>query len=44
MLFARAREEAHRNTSESTNSRVAWFSALTIALVLGQAAFQVWHL
>ena len=44
MMFAREREEKHRDTNESTNSRVQWFSVLTISVVLATAAFQVQHL
>lgn len=40
----REREEAHRNTNESTNARVAYFSAASIAIVLAMAAFQVLYL
>ncbi len=44
MTFQREREEAHRDTNESTNARVAWFSILTIVVVLAQSAMQVWYL
>ena len=44
MMYQREREERHRDTNESTNSRVAWFSILTIIIVCAQAAVQVWHL
>ena len=44
MMFQREREEAHRNTSESTNARVQWFSLLTIAVVLGTAGYQIFAL
>ena len=44
MLYQRDREEAHRDTSEATNARVAWFSAASILVVLAMALFQVWYL
>jgi hypothetical protein len=44
MMAQREREEAHRNTNESTNSRVQWFSVLTIAIVVATAVFQVRYL
>jgi len=44
MLYQREREEKHRDTNESTNSRVMWFSILTIAVVLFTTTFQVQHL
>ena len=44
MMAQREREEAHRNTNESTNSRVQWFSVLTIAIVLATAGFQMRYL
>lgn len=44
MLLQREREEKHRNTNESTNSRVQWFSVLTIGVVLATAGLQVRYL
>ena len=44
MQFQREREEAHRDSSESTASRVMWFSLLTIAIVVVQGALQVHHM
>jgi hypothetical protein len=44
MLYQREREEKHRDTNESTNSRVMWFSILTIIVVLATTGFQVQHL
>ncbi|KAH7375975.1 endosomal protein P24B [Plectosphaerella cucumerina] len=38
------RERTHRNTAESTNSRVKWWNVFVIALVVGEALFQVWWL
>ena len=40
MLYQREREEEHRNTSESTNARVLWFSVATIAVVVAVSALQ----
>lgn len=34
VLAQREREEAHRNTNESTNARLMWFSLASIAVVL----------
>jgi p24 family protein delta-1 len=44
LQYQREREEEHRNTNESTNSRVQWFSILTILIVVSTAATQVWYL
>lgn len=44
MMYQREREERHRDTNESTNSRVAWFSILTIVMILVQTALQITHL
>ncbi|KAF3360394.1 hypothetical protein VdG1_01354 [Verticillium dahliae VDG1] len=38
------RERTHRNTAESTNSRVKWWNLFVITLVVGEAGFQVWWL
>jgi hypothetical protein len=38
------RERTHRNTAESTNSRVKWWNLFVIALVVGESVFQVWWL
>ncbi|KAJ1960611.1 p24 complex component [Dispira parvispora] len=38
------REGEHRNTAESTNSRVKWWSAIQILLVCGVCAWQIWYL
>jgi hypothetical protein len=40
MLYQREREEAHRNTSESTNARVLWYSVATIAVVVTVSVLQ----
>ena len=44
LQYQREREEEHRNTNESTNARVQWFSLLTILIVVTTAAAQIWYL
>lgn len=39
-----ARERVHRNTAESTNSRVKWWSIIQIFVLVGEGLFQVWWL
>ena len=36
------RERVHRNTAESTNSRVKWWSILQTLLIVAVVAFQVY--
>lgn len=38
------RERTHRNTAESTNSRVKWWNLFVIGIVIGESLFQVWWL
>jgi hypothetical protein len=38
------RERTHRNTAESTNSRVKWWNLFVIGVVFGESVFQVWWL
>ncbi|KAI9713885.1 MAG: p24 complex component [Bogoriella megaspora] len=38
------RERTHRNTAESTNSRVKWWSIFQLGVLLGEGIFQVWYL
>merc|ERR1712217_595517 len=38
------RERTHRNTAESTNARVKWWSIFQMGVLLGQGAFQIWWL
>ena len=38
------RERTHRNTAESTNSRVKWWSMFQIIVLIVQGGFQVWWL
>eukprot|EP00644_Phytophthora_capsici_P011480 jgi/Phyca11/508711/fgenesh2_kg.PHYCAscaffold_37_\ len=44
MLYMREREATMRNTNESTNSRVLWFSFLSIIVLLGMGVWQVMYL
>ena len=43
MMYQREREETHRNTNESTNTRVVWFSLMTIGVVFAVSLFQAVH-
>lgn len=38
------RERTHRNTAESTNSRVKWWSIFQLGVLIGEGFFQVWWL
>jgi len=38
------RERTHRNTAESTNSRVKWWSILQAVVLFSVVAWQVWYL
>lgn len=38
------RERTHRNTAESTNSRIKWWSIFQLMVLIGQGFFQVWWL
>jgi hypothetical protein len=38
------RERTHRNTAESTNSRIKWWSIFQLIFLTGQGFFQVWWL
>ncbi|CAK1356335.1 Endosomal protein P24B [Cercospora beticola] len=38
------RERTHRNTAESTNARVKWWSLLQLGVLVGEGVFQVWWL
>ena len=38
------RERTHRNTAESTNGRVKWWSIFQLGVLLGEGIFQVWWL
>lgn len=38
------RERTHRNTAESTNARVKWWSIFQLLVLGGEGIFQVWWL
>ncbi|AET38076.1 Emp24p Ecym_2340 [Eremothecium cymbalariae DBVPG len=38
------REKTHRNTAESTNDRVKWWSIFQLAVVIAQSLFQIYYL
>lgn len=38
------RERIHRNTAESTNARVKWWSLFQIAVVAANSLFQIYYL
>jgi len=38
------RERTHRNTAESTNARVKWWSVFQLLFLVGEGLFQVWWL
>ena len=38
------RERTHRNTAESTNARVKWWSIFQLGVLIGEGIFQVWWL
>lgn len=38
------RERTHRNTAESTNARVKWWSIFQMCILAGEGIFQVWWL
>ncbi|CAH0490265.1 unnamed protein product [Peronospora farinosa] len=44
MLYMREREAMMRNTNESTNARVLWFSFFSIVVLLGMGIWQVLYL
>jgi len=43
-LYMKRREEAMRDTNESTNSRSAWMSLLCIAIMLSTSFWQIFYL
>jgi hypothetical protein len=43
-MSQRKREEAMRNTNESTNARVLWFSVFSVCVLASTGAWQVYHL
>lgn len=44
LQYLKAREERMRDTNESTNSRVKWFSILVVSSLVGLGAWQVQYL
>jgi len=38
------RERTHRNTAESTNGRVKWWSIFQLLVLVANGGFQVWWL
>jgi len=44
MAYQKEREKVFRNTSESTNSRAAWWSVIQVAIVVITAFLQMQHL
>jgi len=42
--YQRSREAMFRNTSESTNSRVMWWSVIQTAILVGTGLWQITHL
>jgi hypothetical protein len=36
------RERTHRNTAESTNARVKWWSLFQLIILVAEGVFQVW--
>ncbi|XP_037458557.1 transmembrane emp24 domain-containing protein p24delta3-like [Triticum urartu] len=44
LLYLKAREAEMREVSEKTNSRVAWFSILSLGVCVVVSALQLWHL
>ena len=44
MLYMRKREAAMRDTNESTNSRVLWFSIISIVILLIMGGWQIYYL
>lgn len=43
-LYMTMRERNHRNTAESTNARVKWWSIFHVGVIIGEGIFQVWWL
>jgi hypothetical protein len=44
IAYQKQREEEHRDTSESTNARVMWWSILQTVLLTASGLFQIYHL
>lgn len=41
--YMKMRERVHRNTNESTNSRVVWWSIFEVVLLLSTSLLQVYY-
>ncbi|MQL92000.1 hypothetical protein Taro_024622, partial [Colocasia esculenta] len=44
LLYLKAREAEMREVSERTNSRVAWFSIMSLGVCICVSVLQLWHL
>ncbi|KAK1315073.1 Transmembrane emp24 domain-containing protein p24delta3 [Acorus calamus] len=44
LLYLKAREAEMRTVSETTNSRIAWFSIMSLGMCIVVSALQLWHL
>ncbi|KAF5199890.1 Transmembrane emp24 domain-containing protein [Thalictrum thalictroides] len=44
LLFLKSREAEMREVSEATNSRVAWFSIMSLGVCIVVSGLQLWHL
>ena len=42
--YIKVREKTHRNTAESTNDRVKWWSVIQAVVVIGVVGWQVWFI
>jgi len=44
LLYLRSKEAEMRSVSETTNTRVAWFSILSLGICIGVSVTQLWYL
>ncbi|KAK9929351.1 hypothetical protein M0R45_026453 [Rubus argutus] len=44
LLFLKGREAEMRSVSEKTNTRVAWFSIMSLGVCIAVSTLQLWHL
>ncbi|KAL6964371.1 hypothetical protein U1Q18_035426 [Sarracenia purpurea var. burkii] len=44
LLYLRSKEAEMRTVSEATNSRVAWFSIMSLGICIVVSVFQLWYL
>jgi len=42
--YIKMREQVHRNTSESTNSRVVWWSLFEVIMLIAMSLWQIYYL